>query len=181
MKEEWKSTEGYWPHVEVSNIGRIRTKTRVATSINGINQTRQGKIIAPYIGNHGYLVVQIKVRDERPKALVHRLVAQAFVSGYRAELSVNHIDGNKFNNVFTNLEWITLADNTRKQWETGLVDVRGEKHPSSKLSDHEALEIKSRFLAGEPPASIHKSYEHVSLSLVYKICQGKKKAFLSSS
>ncbi len=47
---------------------------------------------------------------------VHRLVAMHFVPGYKPWLTVNHKDLNKMNNHFTNLEWMTNAENLKHAW-----------------------------------------------------------------
>lgn len=177
--EIWKPTELYFPHIEVSNFGRVRSTARVAQSSNGICQTRRGQLLSPYLAKNGYLTIAAKVGDERKKALVHRLVAHAFVEGYEDNLTVNHIDGNKTNNFYLNLEWVTLSDNSVKEWETGLIDIRGEKHPSFKISDDEVRDIKRRLRNGEKVKSIHADYAFVSISLIYKISQGVKKHFIS--
>lgn len=43
--------------------------------------------------------------------MVHRIVAKYFVDGWFDGAVVNHIDGNKHNNNYENLEWITQKDN----------------------------------------------------------------------
>ena len=52
--------------------------------------------------------------------LVHRLVAEAFVPTDDESLTVNHIDGDKFNNRVENLEWMSLPDNIRHGFNSGL-------------------------------------------------------------
>jgi len=51
---------------------------------------------------------------------VHRLVALAFCPQPVDCNIVNHIDGDKLNNVATNLEWTTIRGNNRHAYESGL-------------------------------------------------------------
>lgn len=175
--EVWKQTLQCFEHVEVSNMARVRTRNTVRRFIkNGTNRTQRidGRELRPWKAATGYLQVAIQVGAQRKKFLVHRLVALAFVDGYQAGLSVNHINGIKTDNRPENLEWITLAENTRKQWETGLVNLRGEKHPSAKLSDKDAVKVR---ISSERVAVLAKRY-HISTALVYQIKSGRKKAFI---
>lgn len=57
----------------------------------------------------------------RKEEFVHRLVARCYCEGYEEGLWVNHKDGNKRNNHYTNLEWVTPKENTRHAMDTGLM------------------------------------------------------------
>lgn len=59
-----------------------------------------------------YYVVKLYKGSKTKVESVHRLVATYFVDGYREGLEVNHKDGNKENNLYTNLEWVTSQRNT---------------------------------------------------------------------
>jgi hypothetical protein len=85
---------------------------------------------------------------KRVKHTLHRLIGMAFVPGYKEELTINHINGNKLDNRIENLEWVSLARNTQHQWETGLVDLRGEKQPGSKLTSKQVVYIRELLSKG---------------------------------
>ena len=64
----------------------------------------------------GYLSVCLKPngRQGKVKCLkVHILVAKAFIPNPENKSCVNHIDANKENNVYTNLEWCTYSYNIK--------------------------------------------------------------------
>ena len=63
---------------------------------------------------NGYEVVSINHK----KYKVHRLVAQAFLPNPENKPCVNHIDGNKQNNHYKNLEWVTHAENMEHYYRT---------------------------------------------------------------
>lgn len=56
----------------------------------------------------------------KKRFFIHRLVAIYFVDGYSSELVVNHKDGDKTNNRFENLEWVTRSQNDLHAYKNGL-------------------------------------------------------------
>ena len=98
MEEIWKTIEEY-PDFEISDQARIRC---VAT----------GKILKQTINKQGYLQVCVSL-GQRGKCKVfkiHREVAKAFIPNPENKPEVNHIDGNKLNNLPINLEWATSSE-----------------------------------------------------------------------
>lgn len=172
--EQWRKAVGCYEHVEISDFGNVRIKGREVRCVrNGkvTTQKRPPKNTSPWIAKNGYKTISIKCHGERKKFLIHRLVARTFVPGYVNGLTVNHIDGNKLNNHHLNLEWITLSENTRKQWASGLVNLRGENHPSHKISDKQAQLIK---IHSGNVSDLAKKLG-VSVSLIYKIKNNVKR------
>lgn len=59
----------------------------------------------------GYKRVILQNKGKKERYLVHRLVAMHYCNGYFDGAIVNHIDGNKQNNHYTNLEWCNQSHN----------------------------------------------------------------------
>lgn len=86
MKEIWKDIKGYEGKYKVSNFGRIKS-------------LRKNKVLKQTINKRdGYLYVGICKDGKRKNRKVHRLIAETFMSNPKNKPTVNHIDGNKFNN-----------------------------------------------------------------------------------
>jgi hypothetical protein len=100
-QEEWRTVDGFEAY-EVSNIG-------------GVRRADTHRALKPQPDTYGYRLVILRGKAKR----VHRLVAAAFVPGPRKP-TVNHIDGNKQNNVAANLEWTTHLENVRHAIRIGL-------------------------------------------------------------
>ena len=108
----WKPVEieGVKDFYEVSDVGLVRN-------------ANTGKFLKPTIINSGYKVVRLFRGNEEyyktgsnagryKNALVHRLVMTAFNPiDNPEEMTVNHINADKFNNSLYNLEWVTQAEN----------------------------------------------------------------------
>jgi hypothetical protein len=96
------------------------------------------------INRCGYLLVNLCKNGKCKGFTVHRLIMLVFHGA--SELQVNHIDGNKKNNNFLNLEYCTASENVRHSYEKGLACNKGENHPSNKLTKKEVIEIKTALL-----------------------------------
>lgn len=120
MEEEWRPIKGTNNCYYVSNLGRVKSVDRVATYSDGRRKYVRGKFLAQIDNKHGYLVVNIGKPIDKTQ-LVHRLVAQAFVKNVSGGNCINHINGNKKDNRYTNLEWCSIKENTRHAIKTGLL------------------------------------------------------------
>ena len=84
----------------------------------------------------GYQIVDLYRDGIRTTHRVHRLVSEAFVPNPNNKPDVNHRDGNKFNNSFDNLEWVTKSENMIHAYELGLnkhhatYGMLGHKNPN---------------------------------------------------
>ena len=115
MSEVWKPITGYEDSYEISNQGKIRskTRTRVVNNCHGGRSERsdKGKVMVPHDNGNGYLYITLMNDGKKKNFYVHRLVAEAFCEKEDRKDVVNHKDGNKKNNRAENLEWCTQKEN----------------------------------------------------------------------
>lgn len=78
---------------------------------------KTGKRLTPYKSKQGYLYIKCSDEGVLKRVAIHRAVAMSFCKGYDEELVVDHIDGNKENNYYKNLRWVTQKDNINKGYE----------------------------------------------------------------
>lgn len=69
------------------------------------------KQLKPRINNKGYLIFDLYKNNKRYQKLGHRLVAETYIENEFNYNVVNHLDFNKINNNFKNLEWCTQKHN----------------------------------------------------------------------
>jgi hypothetical protein len=102
------------------------------------------------VNSCGYLIVGLTDRNKkRYTKLVHRLVAEAFISNPENKPQVNHIDGDKTNNHVSNLEWNTAQENIVHAFENGLIcAAKGEDNSSAKISNKDAEKLIQMILDG---------------------------------
>jgi len=178
--EIWLPAIGFEGYVEVSNIGRVRTVDRVRIGIRSGRKNQQfkpGKLLTQVVHTTGYLVAVFVIGGVRKQVYVHRMVGLAFVPG-DPSLSINHINGAKQDNRDENLEWLSLAANTKLQWKTGLADARGEKNGQSKLSAEKVLAIRRMLNSGASQTDIA-IVADVSPSNISFIANGERWASLT--
>lgn len=90
------------PNYFISNFGRFKSITR---------KNRQEKLLRINVNKRGYCYCNISTNHRVTKVKIHILVAKYFVLNPDNKETVNHKDGNKFNNFYRNLEWLTRKEN----------------------------------------------------------------------
>lgn len=75
--------------------------------------------------NKGYHFYSLHFRGKQYTFYTHRLVAEYFVPNPSNLPIVHHIDGNKLNNIYTNLQWVSTQEHqktiTEQLKQTGIV------------------------------------------------------------
>lgn len=110
-KEIWKDVVGYEGLYQVSSEGRVKSQERLVANKFGALRPVHEKIKSQRKNNSGYLMVMLYKENKHKNCTVHRLVAEAFLEKQENRNEVNHIDENKENNSFLNLEWVSSSEN----------------------------------------------------------------------
>lgn len=131
--------------------------------------------LKPAKQSRGYWTVRLNGRSEA----VHRLILEAFVGPCPIGMEACHNDGNKDNNVPSNLRWDTSKNNHADRHGHGTGQI-GERSPNAKLNEVEVLEILRKAEARESHVSIarefHVSPRHVGLIVSRKLWRHLKVA-----
>lgn len=109
------------------------------------------------------------------RKLVHRLVAKSFVANPNPEQfdMVNHLDGDKANNHFSNLEWTDNSGNQRHAFDTGLKNgLKGDKNGAATISNEKAMAIIRIMATSSFSNAEAAEYFEMPLSTMRKIKEG---------
>lgn len=137
----------------------------------------------PKMNNAGYKIICIASTTY----LVHALVAEVWISPRPEGMVCNHIDGNKLNNHYTNLEWITRKANQKHAIEMGLQTVfsLSAKVTESDIPIIRASTKTNRELGEEYGLSIgaissirnYRTWKHIPVSRAAKVSSVAAKRF----
>lgn len=160
MLEIWKTIYGF-SNYEISNLGRIKRKPYASTDSFGRVYDHKERILSEKIsklenGRNDYKRVKI-IRDDGVgiNIGVHRLVALMFVPNPYNKPEVDHIDSDRANNVYTNLQWVTKSENMEKAIVPG---HNGDTNGNSKLKEAEVLEIVKLLTEGISTCEIARKF-----------------------
>jgi hypothetical protein len=183
IDEIWKPVVGYEGLYEISSYGKLKR-------LEGYTQRKRNDkydmvhhgeiILASTINHKGYvrndLISHVDGKRHRKSALIHRLVAEAFIGKHPDDKpQVNHIDGVKTNNHYLNLEWCDNKENQIHARENNL------RQPNKKGFDYpHSISIKQiNLITGE--IKIYGSYNeaeretNIPAQNIRKVIKGQRK------
>lgn len=160
MDEIWNDVVGYEGLYQVSNLGRVKSCAHIVSCKNG-TRTQPSKILTPQTDKkkNFYFFVRLYKKGKFKLFFVHRLVATAFIANPNNYPQVNHINGNKRDNVVVNLEWCTAAQNVKHAFNTGLNTTRITHYRGV-----EAFLLKDNSFVGEYN-SLHEAAKKLNLNI----------------
>lgn len=141
----------YIPHIipginaSSDTFVKIPGFSRYLVNTCGKHCSVDGSILSDgYMSDTGYYKVRVVDDNGTSRNIgVHRLVALALLEHPLDvdDLEVNHKDGNRSNNHYTNLEWVTKVINIRHAIESGLTNRSRNRKILAKCLDTDIVEI----------------------------------------
>lgn len=89
MRKQVKGFENY----QIDHFGNVSNK--------------DGLLMLPYITDSGYLRIEI----DNKHRYIHKLVAENYIDNPFNKPQINHINCDKLDNYYLNLEWVTNSEN----------------------------------------------------------------------
>jgi 3,4-dihydroxy-2-butanone 4-phosphate synthase len=157
-KEKWMPIIGF-PNYEISNLANIRN-------------IKTNKPVKSWVSKtHGYCCTILMRNNTKTNFRLHRLVAFHFVRNLfpSINVTVNHIDGNKLNNIATNLEWCSQSVNQKHAYKLKLqVPIKGIANTRTRIKDINVIHTICKLIAEK---KTNKEIESVvDLTAISSIC-----------
>lgn len=123
VQEKFLPIKGFEGYYEISNFGKVKSLRRRITRSDGRIQTLKERILKPGTGTNGYHYFICSYGGKFTTIYLHREVAKNFIENPHNKPCVNHKDCNKKNNVASNLEWVTMEENSKHAVKNGRISA----------------------------------------------------------
>lgn len=157
-------------------IDGIELPYKISTYGDLINSA--GVPISSFTRDDGYVQYKVQYQGKDYTRKAHRLVAEAFIPNDDPihKTQVDHVYGNKADNWWRVLEWVTPQENVQRAWNNGLCDEgllhrSGEGHGMNKYPESIIRSICERLEKGINPIKISDELD-IPVSLVYGVQYG---------
>jgi len=126
-----------------------------------------GRRLGQKIGTNGYHNIGIRDKSGKVRHItIHRLVTIVYGRFLTPKEVVNHLDGDKSNNRFSNLEITTESGNRKHAFRFGLIDIqkmadsqRGASNNNARFSEKQIRRMRRLYLAGKSSKELQKAFE----------------------
>lgn len=156
----WKDVKGYEGIYKISEYGNIENVLRK-------------KEIKSFLNRKKYKMVFLYGQEKRLSTTLHKVVAYNFIGEKPFEKAqVNHIDADKNNNHYSNLEYVSCQENIQHIYRIGKKSNAAEKHPCSIFTNKNVIDIRMQYDSGVSTKDIAKQY-NAKYCTMWKIVKRK--------
>lgn len=184
LPEEWRPVIDWEGFYEVSDLGRVRSKSRIVNTVDGRVRRWPGRILRAAANRAGGYPQAFLVRPgARQLCYVHRLVLLTFVGRPPEKHVACHFDGNRTNNHLSNLRWGSETDNAFDKVRHGRHPAAQKTHcvrghllalPNLKVND---LPFRNCRACGRARSYLHKQKKRTSVSPTAEVMQAVSDAY----
>lgn len=179
MEEEvFKDVVGFEGYYKISNLGRVLSLERLVISSRSSSGYRKvkSKILSIGTNKYGYNYIILRRSNIDKHFLIHQLVAIHFIENPNNYNCINHIDENKLNNIYLNLEWCSVRyNNLYNQRQDKINEIlRNKKYDVPAVIQFDLYNVMiAKF------KSIHEMHRKTKLSRdqVSKCCRGLRESY----
>lgn len=171
--EIWLPVVGYENLYEISNLGRVKSLSKVGSKKELIRKT--GTDV-----RNGYVTIILRKNNIPLTKRVHSLVVEAFLKiKTNRKIVCNHKDGNKQNNKLSNLEVISQKENVLHSIRSGntRIPIKDERY-NSKIKESDFQTLNNLFKEGKTSKEIAKIF-NVNPTTISRIRSGKRRVYFN--
>ena len=174
----WKDVIGYEGLYMVSSFGRVISLERKVSNGKSFRivpfSIKKPNIINDRVNYKRYEYHLYKGKRERKAITAHRIVATAFIPNPNNYPSIDHIDGNPFNNHISNLRWCTNSMNMNNPITKKRISLakKGKLNNSKSIP---VVQLKDNELIQIYPSAMEAKRKGYILSSVLECCKSKLK------
>ena len=125
---------------QITRMGKVWSKLRKRAHCSG-------RFLTPLLQQTGYVQVNLYKNGKMYTRRIHRLLLETFVGPCPKGMECRHLDGDKQNNILSNLCWGTRKENGVDRVVHG-TSGQGENHPRVKLNNQRVCEIRNLAKSG---------------------------------
>jgi hypothetical protein len=149
--ELWVDVPDYIGLYQVSDAGRVRVHPESPRKKGPSSPSKVLKLA----DRKGYLVATLmNLNGKRKGTTINRLIASAFIGNPPTKAhQAAHLDGNRKNNIPSNICWATSKENHLHRVQHG-TDAKGTRNGRSKLKESDVIAIRKAVSLGCTKVSI---------------------------
>lgn len=171
LNEEFRDIDFLLGEYQVSNYGRVKSLKR--------NRILRNSLCFKQPSPHYRVHISSCIKKINKMFYIHRLVARMFIPNPNNYLIINHIDGNRYNNKASNLEWCTVEQNNQHAFKIGIIKIKKGKEnhmygkPSLKRKKVAQFNKNNEFIRNWE--SIQQAQKELNISNISSCCYNFRK------
>ncbi|MEO1515485.1 MAG: HNH endonuclease [Bacteroidota bacterium] len=159
----------------MSNYGRVKSIDKA---------TQAEKLLKGTKLPTGHIRINIRLRDNSNEGIyIHRFVAEHFLKDRREDQKfIIHRDGNKNNNFFMNLRWVSQRELTDSQMEQGVYDMENRKKgPNVKMTYTKVQLLKKWLREGKTKRKVLANRMGITMTQLKRIENGENWSYVKEA